>query len=351
MDPLLLRLQMLLAALGVLGVAASTPEAVGTQLLRAGLGMVVVIVTALIPTRVVIRYASLAYGVGLLLLGLVLIPGVGLTPDELRAQRWLPLGPVTVQPAEFMKVAVIAYLAAFFHHHGGEWRIWRPMVVVALASGLIIMQPNVSSALFLFALAFASLMAAGTSLQRLVGIGTAAAVLAVVIGGPYLDRLGYLDDRIAGFQALWRGETNVAVNYQPERARLAVRNAGAFGIGPGRPVRVPAAATDMVAIAIAQSLGFVGVSVLVTAFALLIGRIVTIARHARGPAALLSAGAAAYVGGQASLNLLVAAGLLPVTGVPLPFVSYGLNSLVSVSIALGFTHAAYREARRVGAFA
>lgn len=348
MDPLLLTLQLLLAALGVLGVAAAEPGAALDQALRASLAIGLTFVVARVPTRTVVRLAPLAYVVTLLLLLLVL--AIGVSPDGLQARRWLPLGPVTFQPSELMKVVVVAYLAAFFHNHLGDWHIWRPMLVIGLAAGLIVAQPNVSTALFLFALAFAIMMAAGTSLQRLLAIGTAAAVVAVVVGAPYLSQFGYLSDRVLGFRDMLRGESDVlGVNFQADRARAALRGAGVLGIGPGRPVRVPEADTDMVAVAIGQTLGLVGMTVLVAAFVLLVGRAFRIAAAARGPAALLAAGAGLYVGGQASLNLLVAAGLLPVTGVPLPMVSYGLNSLLSVSVALGFVHAAFREARARGA--
>jgi len=275
---------------------------------------------------------------------------IGVSPDGLQARRWLPLGPVTFQPSELMKVVVVAYLAAFFHNHLGDWHIWRPMLVIGIAAGLIVAQPNVSTALFLFALAFAIMIAAGTSLQRLLAIGTAAAVIAVVVGAPYLSRFGYLSDRVIGFRDMLSGESDVlGINFQADRVRAALQGAGLLGIGPGRPVRVPEADTDMVAIAIGQSLGLVGMTVLVVAFVLLVGRTFRVAAAARGPAALLAAGAGLYVGGQASLNLLVAAGLLPVTGVPLPMVSYGLNSMLSVALALGFVHAAFREARSQGA--
>jgi cell division protein FtsW len=347
-DPLLLTLQVLLAALGVLGVAAAEPGAALEQGGRAALALGVTYVVARVPARTVVRVAPVAYIVTLALLVVVLIAGV--SPDGLQARRWLPLGPVTFQPSELMKVAVVAYLAAFFHNHLGNWHIWRPMFVIGLAAGLIAAQPNISTALFLFALAFAIMIAAGTSLQRLLAIGTAAAVVAVVVGAPYLSQLGYLSDRVTGFRDMLRGDAEVlGVNYQADRARAALRGAGLFGIGPGRPVGVPEADTDMVAVAIGQSLGLVGMTVLVVAFVLLVGRVFRIAAAARGPAALLAAGAGLYIGGQASLNLLVAAGLLPVTGVPLPMVSYGLNSLLSVSVALGFVHAAFREARAKGA--
>lgn len=348
MDPLLLTLQVLLSALGVLGVAAASPEAAPEQALRAFAGLALVAVVARVPSRAVVRLAPLAYFVTLGMLLLVLL--AGLSPEGLEARRWLPLGPVTLQPSELMKVVVIAYLAAFFHNHLGDWHIWRPMVVVGLAAGLIVAQPNVSTALFLFVLAFAIMVAAGTSLQRLLAIGTAAAVLAVVVGAPYLAQFGYLGDRLLGFRDMLRGEADVlGAGFQADRARAALQGAGVFGIGPGRPVRVPEADTDMIAVAVGQSLGLIGMVVLIAAFVLLVGRVFRIAAEARGPGALLAAGAGLYVGGQASLNLLVAAGLLPVTGVPLPFVSFGLNSLLSVSIAMGFVHAAFREARALGA--
>ena len=348
MDPLLLTLQVLLSALGVLGVAAAAPDATLEQILRAALGLGLAAIVAYIPVRWVVRSAPAAYFITLGMLIAVLV--VGISPDGLSAQRWLAIGPVTVQPSELMKVVVIAYLAAFFHNHRGDWQIWRPILVVGIAAGFILLQPNISTALFIFMLAFAVMVAAGTSLQRLFAISSAAAVLMAVIGAPYFAQLGYLSDRITGFQGAIRGDVDVlGIGFQASRARLALENAGLFGIGPGRPVRVPEAETDMIAVAIGQSLGFIGVAVLIVAFVLLIGRIIRIATLARGPSALLAAGTAFYLSGQASINLLVAAGLMPITGIPLPLVSYGLNSMLSVSIALGFAHAAFREARAAGA--
>jgi cell division protein FtsW len=347
-DPLLLTLQLLLGAFGVLGVATAEPTATLEQALRFAAAFAVTVLVARVPARVVVRFAPALYVVALASLVLVLVAGVA--PDTGNAQRWLPLGPVTFQPSELMKVAVIAYLAAFFHNHLGDWQIWRPMLVVGIAAGLILAQPNVSTGLFLFVLAFAIMVAAGTSLQRLIAIGTAAAFIAAAIGAPYLSRLGYLGDRLRGFAAARAGDTDITpAMEQANRARQALTRAGVFGVGPSRPRWVPEADTDLIAVSIAQALGLIGVAVLVVAFVLLVARTFRIAGAARGPGALLAAGAGLYVAGQASLNLLVAAGLLPVTGVPLPLVSYGVNSMFSVAVALGFVHAAYREARARGA--
>ncbi len=348
MDPLLLTLQLLLGALGVLGVAAAEPGEAYAQAFRFGVAMLLTLAVGRLKPMAIVRLAPFGYVLTLGLLVAVLF--VGISPDGIEARRWLLVGPVTFQPSELMKVVVIAYLAAFFHNHRGDWHVWRPMLVIGIAAGVVVMQPNVSTALFIFALAFAIMLAAGTSLGRLLSISLSAAIIAVVVGGPYLAQYSYLADRITGFADLWGDQVDVqGTSFQASRARAALTRAGLLGIGPGRPVNVPEASTDMVAVAVGQSLGLVGMLTLVTAFVLLVARGLRIAAAARGPGALLAAGASAYVGGQAALNLLVAAGLLPVTGVPLPFVSYGFNSLLSVAIATGFMHAAFREARAQGA--
>jgi cell division protein FtsW len=348
-DPILLSLQVLLGALGVLGVAAAEPGEMLAQALRFTIAMGLTVVVARFKPMHIVRAAPTFYVAVMAMLVAVLV--IGISPDGSTARRWLGIGSFfTIQPSELMKVAVIAYLTAFFYNHLGNWQIWRPMIVIGLAAALVVMQPNFSTALFLFALSFAIMLAAGTSLTRLLSISLSAAMLAAVIGGPYLAQYSYLQNRITGFVDLWGDQVDVqGTSFQASRARVALAQAGIVGIGPGRPVRVPEASTDMVAVAVGQSLGLVGMVTLVLAFVFLVARGLRIAAAVRGPGALLATGACAYVGGQAALNLLVAAGLLPVTGVPLPFVSYGFNSLLSVAIAMGFVHSAFREARSQGA--
>ena len=345
MDRLLLIAQLWLGALGVLGVATAAPGLGLEHALRVLAALVVTVVIARIPVRLVVRASPWIYVGTLALLAAVLV--VGVSPAGSESKRWLLVGGVTVQPSELMKVAVIAYLAAFFHNHLGEWQIWRPMVVVGLAAGLIVAEPDVSTALFLFALAFAVMLAAGTTLTRLLSISTAAALIALVVGAPYLSQFGYLSERIQGFQDLWGAQESVqSTSYQAFQARQALAAGGVVGIGAGRPLRVPEAETDMVAISIGRTLGLVGIAGLIVLYLVVAARGLRIAAARAGPGALLAAGATAYLCGQAALNLLVAAGLFPITGVPLPFVSYGFNSLVSVAIAFGLLHAAHRESVR-----
>lgn len=348
MDPLLIVTQLALSALGVLGVATGAPEAWEEHAGRAVLGIMLTLVVARLSPRTVVRLSPWAY-VGVLLLLALVIP-FGISPAGSESNRWLPIGGFALQPSELMKVTVVAYLSAFFYNHLGDWQIWRPMVVIGLAAGAIVMEPDVSTALFVFALAFAIMLAAGTTLTRLLSITIAAALIAAVFAGPYLGQYVYIKDRITGFYDLWGDQEQAqTLSYQALQARRTVARSGLFGIGSGRPVSVPDADTDMVAISVAQALGLIGVMSLCILYGLIAIRGVQIASSLSGPGSLLAAGAATYICGQAALNLLVASGLLPVTGVPLPFVSYGLNSLVSVAVAMGFIHSAYRQSRREGA--
>lgn len=344
MDRTVLTAQLLLAAYGVVGVATAAPDRIGEHVLRTLLALLVTVLASRLTAKAIVKLSPYAFVTVLLALAAVL--AFGISPEGSDSKRWLPLFGFSLQPSEFMKVAVIAYLTAFFHNHLGNWQIWRPMLVIGLAVAIIVAEPDLSTGLFIFALAFAVMVAAGITLTRLVSISVAAALIGVLLGGSYISQFTYMSDRLIGFQDLWGAQELTAdTNYQAVQARAAAQKGGVTGIGTGRPVNVPEAETDFVSIAVAQSLGLLGVAGLIVTFLVLGLRALAIARMVSGPAALLAAGAAAYVCGQAGLNLLVASGLAPITGIPLPGVSYGFNSQLSVAIALAFVHIAFRQAR------
>jgi cell division protein FtsW len=347
MDSLLVFMQLLLGMLGVLGVAASEPSEWPEQLLNVALGLGIAFVVSRFNPKAIVKLNPIIFGVTLLALIAVLF--IGISPDGSESRRWLPILGRTWQPSEFAKIAVIAYLAAFFHNHVGRWELWRPTVVIGLVAALIMLEPNVSTTLFVFALAFTIMLAAGTTLTRLASVTFSAALIATLFAGLYLSQFGYLQDRItAFFDARGNQEHAETLSYQSIQAQKVLLRSGFMGIGPGRPVRVPEAHTDMVAIAIAQSLGLTGITSLIIAYSVIAWRGIRIASLHHGPGSLLAAGAATYICGQAALNLLVASGMLPVTGVVLPFVSHGFNNLVSVSVAMGFLHSSYRSFRKEG---
>ena len=347
MDRLLIFTQLTLGMIGVLGVAASEPDLWPRQLGNLMVGLVIVWGVSRFSPKTITKLSPYAYLILLFLLVLVLFIGVSPTGSESR--RWLPLPFGTVQPSEFMKVTVIAYLTAFFYNHLGDWHIWRPMFVIGIAAGLIILEPNVSTALFIFALCFAIMIAAGTSLFRLMSITTAAAIITLLFAMPYLSQYPYVQGRLEAWRdARGPQEDSHGGSFQTLQAQRTLQRAGFFGIGPGRPFHVPEADTDMVSVSIAHSLGLTGIITLIGLYLIVAGRGISIAAALSGPGSLLAAGATIYICAQAGLNLLVASGLVPITGVVLPFVSYGFNSLVSVAIAMGFLHSAYRQGRREG---
>ncbi|NLG09173.1 MAG: FtsW/RodA/SpoVE family cell cycle protein, partial [Deinococcales bacterium] len=162
MDRLLLTIQVMLGALGVVGVSARAPGLGFEQLTRVGLALLVTLLVSRLKARHVVKLSPYAF---LLLLGLLaLVLAVGVSPPGSDSKRWLMLGPVSFQPSEFMKVAVIAYLASFFHNHLGDWQIWRPMVVIGVTAALVVVEPDISTAAFIFLLALAVMVAAGATL-------------------------------------------------------------------------------------------------------------------------------------------------------------------------------------------
>ncbi len=358
MDGILILAQLTLGALGVLGIASrgdmpedGAPLLWLDHILRVGLAFFVTFIVARISAKKIIRISPLIYLSLLIALILVLIPIPGFSLEENGSRRWLNLAFFSFQPSEFMKVAVIAYLTGFFYNHLENWEIWRPMLVIGVAVGLIAWEPDFSTAGFIFCLAIGVMLSAGLTLVRFLSISFAAALLAFLMLFMYIDDDSYVRKRIAGFLDIWGAqEKTEGVSYQAIQAQKALAQAGIFGVGIGaseRP-RVPESHTDMIAIAIGNTLGLLGVGILLSLYAVIISRGLKIASVLKGPSSLLAAGATVYIGGQASLNLLVASAIFPITGIPLPLVSYGLNSLISVSIAMGFIHGAYREVKAEG---
>lgn len=344
MDRLLLTIQVLLGVFGVVGVAAGAPALTFEQFVRVIIALIITFLVARMSERQVVKLSPYVFVFLLAMLALVLIRGV--SPEGSDSKRWLLLFGVSFQPSEFMKVSVIAYLAAFFYNHLGNWEIWRPMIVIGVTGALVIVQPDVSTAIFIFLLALAVMVAAGATITRIVSISLAAAIVAGLVVTPFLGEYRYWGDRIAGFFDMWGPQEHTAtVSYQATVADNAVQRGGLIGIGAGRPVRVPEADTDFISVSIHQALGFIGTVSLLLLYVLLAWHGLRIARRVVGPAALLAAGATTYIVGQAGLNLMVASGMAPVTGIPLPGVSYGLNSMFSVAIAFGFLHLAARQGR------
>jgi cell division protein FtsW len=271
------------------------------------------------------------------LLALVLHPSAGTVAGG--SARWLVVGPVTIQPSEIAKLAVIAFGATLLARRWHRLHDLRALLVplgpvVGLVAGLILLQPDMGTALIVVAGVFALLFAAGS---RIVHLVTGAAGLgAVGFGLMYIE--GYRWARFTSFLDPWADPQGSG--YQTIQSIIALVGGGPFGVGLGASrqkwMYVPNAHTDFIYAILGEELGLIGAIGVLALFGLLVWAGIRIAM--RAPDAfgrLLAAGITGWLGVQALVNLGAVTGLLPITGVPLPLVSFGGSSLVVTLVAIG----------------
>jgi cell division protein FtsW len=269
---------------------------------------------------------------------LVLMPHIGRAAGG--ARRWLSFGgPFNVQPAELAKLALILYLAHFLANRGARTRefgagLVPPLIVLGLMALPILKQPDLGSALILVLITFAMLFTAGARLVHLAAAGAAAvpAVLAVIL------RAGYRSQRLLAFLHPWRDPRGSG--FHIIQSLLAIGSGGLLGLGLGHSRQkffyLPERHTDFIFAIIGEELGLVGSLAVIILFAALAAwgcRIATRCPDRYG--SLLVTGLTTMLVGQAVLNIGVVSGSLPITGVPLPFISFGGSSLVLNDIAVG----------------
>ena len=283
--------------------------------------------------RLVVPLMSVAGG----LLLLVLVPGIGVSVYG--SSRWLRAGPVSVQPSELAKLALVVFIATLLSRRADDMAdtrlTLRPvLVVLGVAVVLIMRQPDMGTTLVLCTIAFGMLFAAGTPLRPLSGVVAVGACLAYVAA-----RLEpYRWARMSSFRDPFADAGNSG--YQLAQSLIALSSGGLFGVGLGASrakwAYLPNAHTDFIFSVIGEELGLLG-AVLVVAlfFAFAVLGVRTAVRAPDRFGMLLAAGITTWVTGQALLNIGVVTGLLPVTGVPLPFVSFGGSSLVVSMAATG----------------
>jgi cell division protein FtsW len=266
----------------------------------------------------------------------VLVPGVGVEVNG--AKRWIGAGMFQVQPSEIMKVALILYGAQLLATRPKMTRELRTMVpylgVVALACALVVVEPDLGTAMVAAFAAGAMLIAAGA---RLTDIGKLVLVIGVVVGLAVLIE-PYRMERLTGF--INPGHDPSGAGFQAIQAKIALGSGGIFGVGLGESLQkafyLPEAHTDMIAAVIGEELGLFGIGGLVALYGLFGYAGLRIAQNARDRyGKLLAAGLTSLVLIQATINLFAVLGLAPLTGVPLPFVSYGNSSMLMMLAAVG----------------
>ena len=283
--------------------------------------------------------------VNLLLLGsfglllLVLVPGFGVRING--ARRWFAAGPVQFQPSELMKLALVLYAARYLAEHPKRMRGFRQAVApIAVVTGpaclLVVVEPDLGTTLVI-AFAIGSLLVAagmpGRQLAALAGIAVACVVV-LVIAQPY-ERA-----RLTSFLHPWAAATKAGAGYQAVQGQIALGSGGLFGVGLGRGVQkafyLPEAQTDFILAVIGEELGVLGILGVVFLYGMIAYAGLRTARRAAGRyAKLLAAGLTSLILCQGILNIFVVLGLAPLTGVPLPFISYAPTNLCVMLVAVG----------------
>jgi cell division protein FtsW len=305
-------------------------------LLFGALGLVAMRLLSVRGLRAARALTPFLLAVSFALLLVVLAPGVGLEANG--ARRWIGAPGFQIQPSELAKLALILYGAHLIAARPRVVRDLRSMlpylIVVALACGLIVIEPDLGSALVASFAVAALLIAGGAKVRHLVLVAGAVAALVVVA----IAIEPYRQARLTGF--LDPGGDAGGSGFQGIQASIALGSGGLFGVGLGESVQkafyLPEAHTDMIAAVIGEEMGLVGITVLVGLFALFGYAGFRTAHRARDRyAKLLAAGLTSLVLAQAALNLFAVMGLAPLTGVPLPFVSYGNSNLLVMLASVG----------------
>jgi len=318
------------------------------QFLRALLSFMLVWVAYRIPLEFWKRNGMLLMLGSIVLLGVVLIPGVGHTVNG--STRWLNFGFFTFQISEIAKLFLIIYLSGYLIRRSDEVQsntmgFLKPMVVLAFASGLLIMEPDFGAAAILLLTGLGLMFLGGVKFgQFMVFVfGTLSIMVLLAMSSEY--RMA----RITSFLDPWADPFNSG--FQLTQSLIAIGNGGWFGSGLGGSVQklfyLPEAHTDFLFAIFAEEFGLVGSIVLITLFAIFalrcfaIGRLALIGQQAFG--AYLAYGVGLLITLQAIINIGVNMGALPTKGLTLPFISYGGNSILSMSFAVGLVLRVYRE--------
>lgn len=279
------------------------------------------------------RAWTVFYYATIILLALVLVPGIGAVRNG--SQSWIALGPFSLQPAEFVKVALIGKLATGIQKTGGKQKIQLShFALILLPAVLIMLQPDLGSAVIMIVSAFVILFIAGYPLSffAILGFTGIGAFIALIATAPY--RI----DRIKSYIDPWSDP--LGTGFQGIQSLFAIAPGGLFGHGYGNSrqkyLYLPEPQNDFIFSIIAEETGFIGATFVLFLFGVLLLAGCGIAiRTASRTEFLIVAGMGAMIIFQTFLNVGVVTGLLPVTGVTLPFISYGGSSLMTTWMAVG----------------
>ncbi|MBI2636004.1 cell division protein FtsW [Candidatus Peregrinibacteria bacterium] len=302
-------------------------------------GMGVMFCTSVISYRFWERSAKFLFFATILLLVLVLIPGVNAGWGT--SWSWLRIGPFSVQPSEFLKLTMIFYLSVWLQKReqliGTFKEGFVPFAVLLLISTfLIAIQPDLGSFLVLCTIASVMFFIGGGSVSHMILGGG----LTALVGLPIILQKSYIRLRFVAFLFPDDPSIRETFGFQIKQALITIGSGGFFGVGYGKSIQkfgyLPEVKGDMIFSAMAEELGFFRLMIVLSMYGLLVFRGYRIAENAPDRFGfLLAIGITAWIAVQTLINIAVNIGLFPLTGITLPFISYGGSSLVSLLAAIG----------------
>lgn len=349
---LLILYMMILTIIGIVVIGSAEEAVQNKQIMGFAIGIVCMVILSLMDYSVILKLEWFYYAISLLLLLWVEIAGV----NSGGSQRWIKIG-FQFQPSEIVKIFLILFLAYFFAKHQENLNRMKTLlfsiVLVGVPSFLILKQPDLSTTIVTIMIFVMMLFIAGLSYRYILSflavvipaaIFTISYVLTSAAKATSIEDVDYHLIRILAWlypdNPLWAG--NAA---QQKNSIMAIGSGQLWGKGIDNADAtsllngnwISEAQTDFIFAVVGEEMGFVGSILIVVLLLLIVIECVLIARKAKDLAGrLICCGMATLVGIQSFVNIGVATGLLPNTGIPLPFVSYGLTSLVSLYIGMGF---------------
>lgn len=340
MDFVLLLVSLALSAFGILAVHVAGTDANGEayatiQAIGFVVGFLGAIPLAIIDYRVWRRFLRPIYGLAIVMLLAVTLMGATVNGST----SWLDVGPVQVQPSEFAKPLMIVVLAGFFAEKAvGEHEVFlKALGIIAVPGLLVLVQPDLGTATVFGAVFLIMAYVAGARLIQLAGLVVTAVVSAVLA-----VKLGILEEyQIARLTSFMNPEDAGTVGYQVAQSKMAIGSGGITGKGLDATTLanlgfLPEDHTDFIFSNLAERFGFVGSVALIFLFFFLIWRILHVATTSRDRfGVLIAVGIGTMFLFHVLVNVGMTMGIMPVTGIPLPFISYGRSSLVVSVMSLG----------------
>ncbi len=313
------------------------------QLTFALVGLLIMIIASMIDYNIYFRNSKIIIALGFLLLILVLLPGIGKTTGG--ATRWIYLGFFNFQPSEAIKIAIIIYISSYISRKSGKIQDFKKgilpvFIVISLSAFLIMQQPDMGTAVNIIGFSFIILLVGGMRIKHLFGLS----IPGLLIMGYYISSAPYRLSRVQTFLNPWKDPRGTG--YHIIQSLLALGSGGLTGVGPGNSrqkfLYLPEPGTDFIFAILGEEFGLIGGGLVIILFGLFAYRGVLIALNAKDLfGSLLAVGITSMIIIQVLINIGAVTSLLPVTGITLPFISYGgsslLISLYSVGILLNIS--------------